>query len=82
MATAVEDFKARALVAYFEEPEHGVPDGCTGWYHSYGRFALDHPARVFDCRSAEALSPVRQDVAGPFASHAEAVDDLERWLSE
>jgi hypothetical protein len=64
-----------SMLCYFEEPESGVPDGCTGWYHSVGGFELRSPDQAFEagpsCRKS-----VRDDVAGPFCSREEAVNSL------
>lgn len=67
-------------VAYFEEPEPGVPTGCTGWYHSRGKFELRCPADAF---AAAGTSPslLKPGIAGPFHAKAQALADLQRILS-
>jgi hypothetical protein len=79
MATTVDD-RSQNSIAYFEEPEPGVPDGCTGWYHSRGQYPLSSPQQVFEFNCEHRRSPVQPEIAGPFASMEEALDDLEQSL--
>jgi hypothetical protein len=66
-------------IRYFEEPEPGVPEGHTGWYHSYGKFKFHSPDQAFD-RTGELKTPVRPEVAGPFSSREEALAHLKQNL--
>jgi hypothetical protein len=64
---------------YFEEPEPGVPEGCTGWYHSGGRFEVRSAAQVFTTFECS-RSLIREEVAGPFTCRDEAMADLQQTL--
>ena len=68
------------FIGYFEEPEPGVPDGCTGWYHSGGRFPLRTASQAFTT-AAYSSSLVREEVTGPFACRDEALADLRENLA-
>ena len=50
MASVISDQDLQMFLGYFEEPEPGVPVGCTGWYHSAGKFRCR--ARPRSSRSA------------------------------
>ncbi len=73
--------KLYECIAYFEEPEPGVPEGCSGWYHSYGRFPLRSPEQVFARSESPSVSPVRPEVAGPFLAREDALANLQEALS-
>jgi hypothetical protein len=68
--------KFEQFLAYFEEPEPGVPVGYSGWYHSGGRFELQTPEQAFAPSSERAERPVRPEVAGPFTARADALSSL------
>ncbi len=67
--------KLLQYIRYFEEPEPGVPQGHTGWYHSYGKFTFHSPDQAFD-RTGASSNPIRPEVAGPFSSREEALAHL------
>lgn len=62
-------------IRYFEDLDPGVPQGYTGWYHSYGAFALRSSEQAFQ-RANGSPTPVRPEVAGPFTAHEDALADL------
>jgi hypothetical protein len=80
MASVISDQDLQMFLGYFEEPEPGVPDGCTGWYHSAGKFPLHKPAQVFTFGPG-AHSVVKEEVAGPFVCRDDALSDLEERLA-
>jgi hypothetical protein len=75
MPSVISSPDLQLFVGYFEEPEPGVPDGCTGWYHSAGKFPLRSVEQVFTF-GPDARSLVREEIAGPFDSRDRAVADL------
>lgn len=79
MSSVPADPELQMFIGYFEEPEPGVPGGCTGWYHSGGRFALSSPEKVF-ISGSDAPSLIRAEVAGPFTSRTEALADMELYF--
>jgi hypothetical protein len=81
MASIVSDTDVQLFIGYFEEPEPGVPDGCTGWYHTSGKFPLRTADQVFTF-GPDLRSPVRAEVAGPFVCRGEALEDLQACLGQ
>ncbi|HOA74212.1 MAG TPA: hypothetical protein PL151_19310 [Phycisphaerae bacterium] len=79
MASVISDQDLQMFLGYFEEPEPGVPVGCTGWYHSAGKFPLQSPSQVFTFGPG-VRSLVKDDVVGPFACRDEALSDLQECL--
>ena len=68
-------------IAYFEEPEPGVPIGGSGWYHSSGQFAVQGAADVFKTSSTGQSNLLKPQIIGPFQSQAQAIGDLQDSLS-
>lgn len=65
----------QVFIGYFEEPEPGVPDGHTGWYHSSGKFAVENANQVFTIGSSN-RNLLADEVVGPFTCREEAVHNL------
>ena len=70
------------FIAYFEEPEPGVPVGLTGWYHSSGQFPLSSPKDAFRTWTEGRSTLLKPQIAGPFAAREQAIADLEASLGE
>jgi hypothetical protein len=70
------------FIAYFEEPEPGVPLGCTGWYHSSGQFPVQGTNDVFNTTTESSMRLLKPQITGPFHSREQAVADLQETLSE
>lgn len=64
------------FIAYFEEPEQGVPHGCTGWFHSYGQFELKRAEQAFETKCNDQARTVRHGIAGPFTAFEAARQHL------
>jgi hypothetical protein len=79
MSTEVTCGNIQLFIGFFEEPEPGVPDGCTGWYHSGGKFPVQTAKQVFSL-SVGSRSQFCDNVAGPFTSKDEALTDLQAVL--
>lgn len=77
---ATETTNLHQFIAYFEEPEPGVPDGHTGWYHSNGKQPLKRAADVFTWTEGSA-NLVRPYIAGPFPAKALAIADLQASMT-
>jgi hypothetical protein len=73
--TMTADQDLEMFVGYFEEPEPGVPQGHSGWYHSGGRFEVRGAEQIFWINGHE-RGLVREEAAGPFACRQEAIEDL------
>lgn len=80
MASATVETDLQLFISYFEEPEPGVPDGCTGWYHTSGRFPLRSADQAFTF-GPDARRLVREEIAGPFESRDQAVAHLATCLN-
>jgi hypothetical protein len=70
------------FIAYFEEPEPGVPVGSTGWYHSNGQFPLSCPEDAFRTWTQGSSTLLKPQIAGPFTAREQAIADLEASLNE
>ncbi len=70
------------FVAYFEEPESGVPVGGTGWYHSSGQFEIRSCKDAFATSTQGTGALLRPNVAGPFPAKEQALADLQETWSE
>lgn len=79
MPSVVCETDIQVFIGYFEEPEPGVPDGHTGWYHSAGRFPLQSASQVFTS-GPTTQGLVRAEVAGPFTCRDAAMADLQACL--
>lgn len=79
--TTVCETDVQLFIGYFEEPEPGVPDGCTGWYHTGGKFPLQSADQVFTS-GPDTRSLVKEAIAGPFTCRQEALADLQSRLGE
>jgi hypothetical protein len=79
MSTQAIQENMQLFIGYFEEPEPGVPDGCTGWYHSAGRFPVRSAGQVF-ANADNRGRIIREEVAGPFPCQAEALADLRQGM--
>ena len=79
---AAETTSLNQFVAYFEEPEPGVPMGCSGWYHSSGQFEVHNPTDVFQTTTQGGSSHLlKPKITGPFHSREQAVADLQEAMS-
>lgn len=78
---ATETTNLHQFIAYFEEPEPGVPDGHTGWYHSNGKQPLQSAQDVFTWTEGTSTL-LKPDIAGPFPAKSLAVADLQASLNE
>ena len=78
---ATESTNLHQFIAYFEEPEPGVPDGHTGWYHSNGTQPLQSAKDVFTWTEGS-VTLLKPDIAGPFPAKALAEADLQASLNE
>jgi len=81
MSSVFTAAQQQEFLGYFEEPEPGVPDGCTGWYHTAGKFPLERPDQVFTFGPG-IHSPIREEISGPFTCRDEALADLQVYLAE
>ncbi len=70
------------FIAYFEEPEPGVPVGSTGWYHSNGQFPLSGPQDAFRTWTKGNSTLLKPQIAGPFPAREQAINDLQASLNE
>lgn len=80
MSSTTDQHNIHEFIGYFEEPEPGVPRGCTGWYHSGGKFPVRTPDQVFMICD-QRRSMLREDVAGPFSCQRAALVHLEETLT-
>jgi hypothetical protein len=80
MSTEATAGNIQLFIGYFEEPEPGVPDGCTGWYHSGGKFPVQTAKQVFSF-SEGGRSQFCDNVAGPFTCKDEAMIHLQGVLA-
>jgi hypothetical protein len=78
---ATETTSLQQYVAYFEEPEPGVPIGCSGWYHSNGLFTVQGASDVFQTTTTGGSHLVKPKIAGPFCSREQAISDLQSTLN-
>ena len=80
--TATETSSLNQFVAYFEEPEPGVPIGGTGWYHSSGEFEVRGASDTFQTTTTGRSQLLKPKITGPFDSREQAVSDLQATLNE
>ncbi len=80
MASIVGPNDLQVFIGYFEEPEPGVPEGCTGWYHTDGSCAIGGAAQVFTSGQG-VRSLVREEITGPFTSRQDAFEALQASMS-